>query len=236
VKVSGEKSFDAPRSVVWEVLNDPERMAKLMPGIESFDIADKHNWSARVKVPLGLGAIPISFSFEKTDEREPEYARLVAKGKGVGAIVSMDTQFNLSEAAGGTAMQWEADVSIAGPVGSMGQRVLQPIVNQQVGNVLSALEKQVADAAGSKSGSPGAGSVGESGSSQGGSAGESGSAGGGSANETGGPGQAGGGADDGNSGDDVPGPGGAEEGIHPASPETYSDDPEGPTHSTRDDG
>ena len=34
-------------------------------------------------------------------------------------------------------MKWEADVKIAGPVGSMGQRVLQPIVNQQVNNVLN---------------------------------------------------------------------------------------------------
>jgi carbon monoxide dehydrogenase subunit G len=213
VKVSGEKSFDAPRSVVWEVLNDPERMAKLMPGIESFDIADQSNWSARVKVPLGLGAIPISFSFEKTDEREPEYARLVAKGKGVGAIVSMDTQFNLSEAGSGTAMQWEADVSIAGPVGSMGQRVLQPIVNQQVGNVLSALEKQVDEAAGGSAGS-GEPTPAE------------GSSGGGAPVAAG-------------SSEATPSEqatGGAEEGIHPASPETYSEDPEGPTHSTRDEG
>ena len=37
-------------------------------------------------------------------------------------------------------------MSIAGPVGSMGQRVLQPIVNQQVGNVLRSLEQQVAEA------------------------------------------------------------------------------------------
>jgi uncharacterized protein len=148
VKVSGERSFEAPRSVVWEVLNDPARMAKLMPGIESFEVADERHWSAKVKVPLGLGAVPISFAFEKTEEREPEYARLAAKGKGVGAIVSMDTQFHLSEDGGGTAMKWEADVSIAGPVGSMGQRVLQPIVNQQVGNVLSALDVQVREAAG----------------------------------------------------------------------------------------
>ncbi len=223
MKVSGEKSFDAPRSVVWEVLNDPARMAKLLPGIESFDIADERNWSARVKVPLGLGAIPISFSFEKTDEREPEYARLVAKGKGVGAIVSMDTQFNLSEAAGGTAMQWEADVSIAGPVGSMGQRVLQPIVNQQVGNVLNALEKQVQEAAGGKV-AGGGGSSGGSGSAEG---------------HAGGSPPAGepGGSSGVNSGDDLPAtesPAGAEEGIHPASPETYSDEPEGPTHSTAD--
>ncbi len=230
MKVSGEKSFDAPRSVVWEVLNDPERMAKLMPGIESFDIADARSWSARVKVPLGLGAIPISFSFEKTDEREPEYARLVAKGKGVGAIVSMDTQFNLSEAAGGTAMQWEADVSIAGPVGSMGQRVLQPIVNQQVGNVLSALEKQVEEAAGGPAehgepterrepadhGEP----AGAGGSAESGERAPAGSSGSEASGE----------------GPSEPAPGGAEEGIHPASPETYSEDPEGPTHSTRGEG
>jgi carbon monoxide dehydrogenase subunit G len=40
-------------------------------------------------------------------------------------------------------MDWEADVRIAGPVGSMGQRVLQPIVNQQVQHVLAALDEQV---------------------------------------------------------------------------------------------
>jgi carbon monoxide dehydrogenase subunit G len=228
VKVSGEKSFDAPRAVVWEVLNDPARMANLMPGIESFDIEDDRHWSARVKVPLGLGAIPISFSFEKMEEREPEYARLAAKGKGVGAIVSMDTQFNLSEAGSGTAMQWEADVSIAGPVGSMGQRVLQPIVNQQVGNVLSALEKQVQEAAGGT----GAAATGAGGGSQGGSAAGSGHTGG-----SGPPPETEGGSGNGNTEDDSPPtetPAGAEEGIHPASPEAYSDDPEGPTHSTRD--
>ena len=72
-------------------------------------------------------------------------------------------------------MTWEADVRIAGPVGAMGQRVLQPIVNQQVKNVLTALEKQVAAAGASSTG-------------------------------------------------------GAEQGVHPASPEAYEPEPEGPTH------
>jgi len=40
-------------------------------------------------------------------------------------------------------MKWAAEVKIAGPVGSMGQRVLQPIVNQQVADVLGALEQRV---------------------------------------------------------------------------------------------
>ena len=66
---------------------------------------------------------------------------LNAKGQGVGAMMNMTTSFSLSGATGETmSMAWEADVKIAGPVGSMGQRVLQPIINQQVGNVLAALD------------------------------------------------------------------------------------------------
>jgi hypothetical protein len=61
--------------------------------------------------------------------------------------MNMDTAFHLSEAGESTHMKWEADVHILGPVASMGQRVLQPIVNQQVSNVLTALDKQVQEAA-----------------------------------------------------------------------------------------
>jgi carbon monoxide dehydrogenase subunit G len=88
----------------------------------------------------------MTMDMEKTEEREPEFARLAIKGNGVGAILSMTTAFNLSDEGGATKMDWEADVRIAGPVGSMGQRVLQPIVNQQVQHVLAALDEQVKQA------------------------------------------------------------------------------------------
>jgi hypothetical protein len=174
VKVEGTREFAAPRTTVWEVLNDPERMAKLLPGVESFEVQDERHWKANVKIPLGLGGLRMAMNFDKVEEREPEYARLVAKGSGVGAMLNMETQFHLSEAGAGTSMRWEADVKIAGPVGSMGQRVLQPIINQQVGNVLTALEQQVNEA------------------------------------------------------------GGAEAGVHPASPEAHETEPDAPTHSTGD--
>ena len=151
MKVSGERQFEAPRETVWEVLNDPAQMAKTMPGVESFDIQDDRHWRAHVKIPLGLGGLRMSIDFEKMEEREPEFAKLHAKGNGVGAVLNMDTSFNLSEAANGTTnMKWEADVHLLGPVASMGQRVLQPIVNQQVSQVLGALDKQVQEAKGQR--------------------------------------------------------------------------------------
>src|SRR4051812_47884684 len=146
MKVTGERRFEAPRETVWEVLNDPAQMAKTMPGVESFDIQDDRHWRANVKIPLGLGGLRMSIDFEKMEEREPEFAKLHAKGNGVGAIMNMDTSFHLSEAGGGKKMKGEGGVHIPGPGAPRGERVLQPIVNQQVSHVLSALDNQVQEA------------------------------------------------------------------------------------------
>ena len=143
--VTGTKELAAPRETVWNVINDPAEMAKLMPGVESFEVTDATHWTAKVKVPLGLGGLKMTMNFEKLEERPPEFASMRAKGQGVGALMDMTTSFTLSEAGEGTSMAWEADVKIAGPVGAMGQRVLQPIVNQQVQQVLGALEQRVAE-------------------------------------------------------------------------------------------
>jgi uncharacterized protein len=149
MNVSGDQEFAAPRDVVWQVLNDPAAMAKTMPGVESFDIHDDRHWTANVKIPLGLGGLKMKVDMEKVEEHEPEFAKLAVKGNGVGAIMNMETSFTLSDSDGGTtSMAWSAEVKILGPVGSMGQRVLQPIVNQQVRAVLTALDGQVQEALG----------------------------------------------------------------------------------------
>ena len=206
MNVCGERTFDAPRDAVWQVLNDPASMAKTMPGVESFDVHDAQKWTANVKIPLGLGGLKMKIDMDKVEEREPEFARLKIKGQGVGAMLSMETSFELSDAtAGGTAMAWSADVKIAGPVGSMGQRVLQPIVNQQVSHVLAALEKQVQEAVANKVASEGPKDYGPP-------------------------------ADADTEVEAPSGASGADEGVSPLSPEAYEQEPEGPTTSTEDKG
>ena len=149
MNVSGERTFAAPRGTVWQVMNDPAAMAKTMPGVESFDVHDDRHWTANVKIPLGLGGMKMKVDMQKVEEREPEFAKMAIKGNGVGAIMNMETSFTLSTAdADATSMAWSAEVKILGPVGSMGQRVLQPIVNQQVQHVLAALDAQVQEAMG----------------------------------------------------------------------------------------
>ena len=59
-----------------------------MPGVESFEIVDDDALAARrSRSRSASAALRIAFAFEKTEARAPEYARLQAKGKGVGAII-----------------------------------------------------------------------------------------------------------------------------------------------------
>jgi carbon monoxide dehydrogenase subunit G len=211
------------------VLNHPAAMAKTIPGVESFDVQDDRRWRANVKIPLGLGAVSMSMNMEKTEEREPEFARLAIKGNGVGAILNMSTAFNLTEADGGTHMAWEADVRIAGPVGSMGQRVLQPIVNQQVQHVLTALDEQVGKVEAGTTGTAEPGDAAGAASGVAGSGPPSSQAPAEPASEL---------KDYGPPAETTPQPeppagsSGADEGVSPLAPESYESEPEGPTTST----
>jgi len=61
----------------------------------------------------------------------------------------MTTSFTLEPTESGTNMRWVAEVKLLGPVAAMGQRILQPVVKQQVNQVLTALDQQVHEAASS---------------------------------------------------------------------------------------
>jgi carbon monoxide dehydrogenase subunit G len=143
MKVDGTKEFGASRDRVWAIISDPAGMAGLMPGVEGFEIVDDTHWRAKVKVPLGLGGIKMAMEFEQLEERPLEFASMRGKGKGMGAMMDMTTSFTLSGEGDHTHMAWEADVTLAGVLASMGQRVLQPMINQQVEAIMTALEKQL---------------------------------------------------------------------------------------------
>jgi carbon monoxide dehydrogenase subunit G len=143
MKVEGTRDFAAARDRVWAIISDPAGMAGLMPGVEGFEVVDDTHWRAKVKVPLGLGGLKMAMDFEQLEERPLEFASMRGKGKGMGAMMDMTTSFTLSGEGDQTHMAWEADVKLAGVLGSMGQRVMQPIINQQVEGIMTALEKQL---------------------------------------------------------------------------------------------
>jgi carbon monoxide dehydrogenase subunit G len=143
-KVAGTRRIDgAPPQLIWDALDRPDRIAKLIPAIESFDIKDESTWTANVKIPLKPGA-PLQLKCQKSDERPPEHGRLTVSGKGAGATVKIEAAFDLSEVGQGTDVSWDLVVELTGSVGPMGPRVLQVLVRRQMKNLFAALEHEVA--------------------------------------------------------------------------------------------
>ncbi len=120
MKVEGTKELSAPRDVVWEVLNDPAQMAKLMPGVEGFEVKDERHWQAKVKIPLGLGGLRMTIDFDKVEERPPEFAQLNAKGNGVGAMGQRVLQPIINQQVGNVLGALEKQVSEAAAAGTGG--------------------------------------------------------------------------------------------------------------------
>jgi carbon monoxide dehydrogenase subunit G len=148
VKIETQRTFQASRETVWGAFTAPERVARLVPGVESVEVHDRA-WRARANLPLGLGDVRMAFACDLVEERRPELVKLALTGTGVGITMSMDAQIVLEAVAPSseTSLRWTADVHFAGPSASMGQRVLRPVVEQQLTRVLDALDEHLGEPA-----------------------------------------------------------------------------------------
>jgi carbon monoxide dehydrogenase subunit G len=142
MRVEGTREFEASRERVWAVISDPAEMVKLMRGAEDFEVVDPTHWRAKVRVPVGPG-LKLTMNFEQLEQRPLEFASMRGKGKTLGAGLEMTTSYALSGEGEHTSLAWDADVSLSGILGSMGESTLRPIVTQQVDGIMTALAQRL---------------------------------------------------------------------------------------------
>jgi len=142
VRLHGERRFQATRERVFRALTDPYELSELMPGVQRVDVENEDEWIAVVKPPFGRG-LNLKLDMHITDRRPPEHARLTAWGKSFGARISIETEFELAEDADGTDMVWSADVGLAGLLGGLGGKALEPVAQQQAERSLDRMQERI---------------------------------------------------------------------------------------------
>ena len=144
VHAQGTTHFDAPPEEVWRIAIHPDALAKTMPGVERVEVADDAQWTAHVKIPLGLLRPRLELACSIEDRHEPESALLVARGEHRKAGgVKMTTSFALAPNENGTEMRWRAEVELSGRISAVGEKMLRPLVDRQVAKVMASLQEQV---------------------------------------------------------------------------------------------
>ena len=142
MRIEGTRRFQAPRERVFKALTDPHELSQLMPGVQRVEVQTEDEWIAVVKPPFGRG-LNLKLDMHVTDRRELEHARLVAWGKSFGTRISIETEFELSEDEDATDMTWSAEVGLAGLLGGLGGKALEPAARQQAERAMDRLQARV---------------------------------------------------------------------------------------------
>ncbi len=147
MEIKGEREFQGPRELLWELLLDPDVLASSLPGVERFEevAPDAYESSMRVGIASVRGAY--KGRVEVSEKTPPQSYRLRIDGSGKPGGARADAFIELAEAGSGTTVRYRADVKARGAIARLGGRLLGGVARLLIGQFFNAIEQQVNDRA-----------------------------------------------------------------------------------------
>lgn len=146
LELKGEQTLPAGRAELWKLLNDPDVLAKTIPGCNTVRAIgpDRYEMGLKLQVANVSGEYMGSVAIE--EKREPEHYVLAVEGQGSIGFMKGSAAFDL-EARGEneTLLRYAGSGEVGGVVAGVGQRVLSGVAKFLVGRFFKALEKHIID-------------------------------------------------------------------------------------------
>ncbi|SFV27077.1 SRPBCC family protein [Hyphomicrobium facile] len=124
--ITGTYRISARREVVWAALNDPETLARCIPGCKELDAKSPEEMAAKVALKIG----PVSATFAGTVRFEdivaPAGYTLVGQGNGgLAGFAKGRAVVRLTDEGTDTILTYDAKADLAGKIASLGSRLIQ---------------------------------------------------------------------------------------------------------------
>ena len=140
MKFAGTVDINAPRDRVWAYVTDPNQVGQCGPGVEKIELIDATHFKATAKVGIGFISARFVVDMEFAELNAPNDATIKVHGQAPGSAVDATAQMRLSDnATGGTVMDWDADVNIAGTLASVGARLIEGTANKMIGQTFTCM-------------------------------------------------------------------------------------------------
>ena len=144
MKVSGEATLQHPVADVYAALIDPAVLVRTIPGCQRLEQSGPDTYKATVAA--GVASIKGTFDGEVrlTKQSAPDSFTLHASGAGAPGTVSAIAQVTLAaNSAGGTLLRYDADATIGGVIGGVGQRMLSGVAKKTAGEFFAAVDRDL---------------------------------------------------------------------------------------------
>jgi len=144
VKISGSYNLALPRERAYQIMQDPEILARAIPGCESLERIGPDEY--RMKMKMALASISGAFEGKVriTDQMHPESFRLVVEGSGRVGFVKGDGLLKLSSVDGGTEVSYEGDAQVGGTMAAVGQRLIDGTAKMMIKKFFDKLAAEAA--------------------------------------------------------------------------------------------
>ena len=145
MKISGTATMAASPDQAWTAVHDPAVLARCIPGCQSLRELSPGRYA--MTVMAGVAAIKGSYDgeVEISDVTEPTAFIMKADGAGAPGTIATTVDVKLTPAeGGGTAITYEADAQVGGPIGGVGQRMLAGVARKMAGQMFTSLDADIA--------------------------------------------------------------------------------------------
>jgi carbon monoxide dehydrogenase subunit G len=145
MNLSGTYTFDGPRPVVWELLQDPVVLAKALPGTERLTLTSEDRFEGVMKVSVGpVTAAKFDVVVTLNDKLPPQRFHMQIEGKGGVGFTRGTASVELAEQPENrTLMTYNSDVQVGGKIASVGQRLIESVGKMMMRQALDALAREL---------------------------------------------------------------------------------------------
>jgi carbon monoxide dehydrogenase subunit G len=143
MRVDGRYEFRAGRQEVWKALQDPQTLAETLPGVRRLEVVGPDKFA--VVADVGVGSVRGVFdgTFEINDKKDFESCVLRGSARGPAGSVTADVTTRLSDADGGTLLEFGADAKVTGAMAGVGQRMIAAASKRMAGEFFGAIDRSI---------------------------------------------------------------------------------------------
>ena len=148
MEMTGEHRISAPREKVWEALNDPEVLAKCIPGCQELNKDSDTELSATVKSKVGPVSATFKGNVNLTDIDPPNGYTISGEGTGGAAgFAKGGARVTLSDDPEGTKLEYSVDATVGGKLAQIGSRLIDSTAKKMANDFFSKFAELVAASA-----------------------------------------------------------------------------------------
>lgn len=124
MKISGSYTLAVPQERAYQMMQDPEILARAMPGCEALEKIGDNEYRMKMKMVLASLSGVFEGKIRISDQNPPSSFRLIVEGSGRPGFIKGDGLLKLAPAANGTDVSYDGDAQVGGTIAAVGQRLL----------------------------------------------------------------------------------------------------------------